>query len=174
MCRLRRVQSRAAERFALSRTRRRHVLCSERFCRRRAARQLLGFGEEETRDLGVDTCIRVFARVWSASLSRLQSVAHHTSLGFVFGSLCLAGEMKRGVCACIGEPEGKELRLMRSHIDLDHQLESANHVPFGFADSDESRALLDEIGARIVASDRPRAAARLIDAASRRRLRGVG
>ena len=48
---------------------------------------------------------------------------------------------------------------MRSHIDLDHQLESADRVPSGFADSDESRVLLDEIGARIVASDRPVAAA---------------
>jgi hypothetical protein len=79
-------------------------------------------------------------------------------VGLVFGWLCLAGEMKRGVCACIGEPEVKELRLMRSQIDLDHELESANRVPSGFADNDESRALLDEIGARIVASERPRAA----------------
>ena len=54
---------------------------------------------------------------------------------------------------------------MRSRIDLDHQLGSANRVPSGFADSDESRALFDEISARIVASDRPR-----VTATHRRRL----
>jgi hypothetical protein len=73
--------------------------------------------------------------------------------------------MKRGVCACIGESEGKELRLMRSQVDLDHQLESANRVPCGFADGEESRALLDEIGTRIVATDR-----RLVAVTHRRRL----
>jgi hypothetical protein len=97
--------------------------------------------------------------MWSPGFGWLRSVANETVAGLVFGWLCAAGEMKRGVCACMGEPGGKELRLMRNQMDLDHQLESANRVPSGFADDDESRALLDEIGARIVASDRARAAA---------------
>lgn len=49
---------------------------------------------------------------------------------------------------------------MRSQIDLDHELRSANRVPAGFAYSDESRALLDDIGSQIIATSQPRGAAR--------------
>lgn len=44
---------------------------------------------------------------------------------------------------------------MRTQNDLDDQLRLANRVAAGFADSYESRSLLDEIGAQIVASELP-------------------
>jgi hypothetical protein len=49
----------------------------------------------------------------------------------------------------------KELSLMRRRDDLDRQLRSTNRVRAGFAEDAAPRALLEEIGARIVAGARP-------------------
>ena len=53
---------------------------------------------------------------------------------------------------------------MRSQSDIDSQVESANRVPAGFADSEEARILLDAVGARIIADGLP-----LIEEPRRRR-----